>query len=566
MRIKKEKIKSLYIKTRRNLKKAWRKFKYLDKLQFNYFIITSFIGAFCLFTGVTYSAFTISKKLNAAVITIAKLNYTLAENGTSTGYNNGSVSVGAGETVTLNLRLTSSNASETRYALNYIEQQGIQVYYSHNNKNNMTGTVSAGGTIDLRVIIVNSSESAKTVAFNLNGGYINNMLTTNIADGFYEEDITLRTYTVDANFKNTTLYSTTGFPSSDNYIYYKTECSEDANPIWDSENWTLDVNKMSEKIACDVYFKASTTDVEVAYNLIDENGSEKISTTPPANDGTYGFVNATCSNGGTATWNSSSWSLDTSGVSGKDLCIANFKKGYTPPKAARCIDSNGDDMTCPQTLEIGQRIAIGDEVFRFIRYTSTSGNLNECGGETGDSTACADATNGDIRAIAEYNLYVGHIYNSSGTKTGDIATSDAKYGRQDSTARGLVSGADRIGTTEFSSASVKGTKYSSYTGSIVEDYVEEYVQYLSDEYDATVSGGLITKAELESLGCDGTNNYTCSSSTYPWVYTTSYWSGSPFFTNDVWGVNSNADFDNNYYLNGYNYGVRPVITISASDI
>ena len=133
MRIKKEKIKSLYIKTRRNLKKAWRKFKYLDKLQFNYFIITSFIGAFCLFTGVTYSAFTISKKLNAAVITIAKLNYTLAENGTSTGYNNGSVSVGAGETVTLNLRLTSSNVSETRYALNYIEQQGIQVYYSHNN-------------------------------------------------------------------------------------------------------------------------------------------------------------------------------------------------------------------------------------------------------------------------------------------------------------------------------------------------------------------------------------------------------------------------------------------------
>ena len=237
-----------------------------------------------------------------------------------------------------------------------------------------------------------------------------------------------------------------------------------------------------------------------------------------------------------------------------------------PYKAIRCIDSNGDDMTCPETLEVGQRIAIGDEVFRFIRYTSTSGSLNECGGETGDSTACADATNGDIRAIAEYNLYVGHIYNSSGTKTGDIATSDAKYGRQDSTARGLVSGADRIGTTEFSSASVKGTKYSSYTGSIVEDYVEEYVQYLSDEYGATVSGGLITKAELESLGCDGTNNYTCSSSTYPWVYTTSYWSGSPFFTNDVWGVNSNADFDNNYYLNGYNYGVRPVITISASDI
>ena len=274
-------------------------------------------------------------------------------------------------------------------------------------------------------------------------------------------------------------------------------------------------------------------------------------------------TNAHCSDGLTASWDDTTKTVS---INATKSGGCNLYLEEEPNKIVRCIDSNGDDMTCPQTLEIGQRIAIGDEVFRFIRYTSTSSNLNECGGETGTSTPCGDATNGNIRALAEYNLYVGHIYNSSGTKTGDIATSDAKYGRQDSTARGLVSGADRIGTTEFSSASVKGTKYSSYTGSIVEDYVEEYVQYLSDEYDATVSGGLITKAELESLGCDGTNNYTCSSSTYPWVYTTSYWSGSPFFTNDVWGVSSNADFDNNYYLNGYNYGVRPVITISASDI
>ena len=162
-------------------------------------------------------------------------------------------------------------------------------------------------------------------------------------------------------------------------------------------------------------------------------------------------------------------------------------------------------------------------------------------------------------------MYVGHIYNSSGTKTGDIATTDTKYGKQDSTARGYVSGADRIGTTEFSSASVKGTNYSSYTGSIVEDYVEEYVEYLSNEYDATVSGGLITKAELESLGCTSSSN-TCSSSTYPWVYTTSYWSGSPYNANLVWVVYSNAGFNGYNYSYASRFGVRPVITISASDI
>ena len=237
-------------------------------------------------------------------------------------------------------------------------------------------------------------------------------------------------------------------------------------------------------------------------------------------------------------------------------------KEYEPP-IVRCIDSNGNDMTCPQTLEVGQRIAIGDEVFRFIRYTSTSGNLNECGGETGTSTACADSTNGDIRALAEYNLYVRHIYNSSGTKTGNIATTDTKYGKQDSTAKGYVSGADRIGTTEFSSDRVKGTNYSSYSGSIVEDYVEEYVEYLSDEYDATVSGGLITKAELENLGCSS-SSYSCSSSSYPWIYTTSYWTGSPVDSNNVWRVDSNGFFSGGIYSAANNRGVRPFITISAS--
>ena len=161
-------------------------------------------------------------------------------------------------------------------------------------------------------------------------------------------------------------------------------------------------------------------------------------------------------------------------------------------------------------------------------------------------------------------MYVGHIYDSNYNKTGDIATTDTKYGKQDSTARGWVDGASYFnGTTEFSSDSTKGINYSSYTGSIVEDYVEEYVQYLSDEYDATVSGGLITKAELENLGCSS-SSYSCSSSSYPWIYTTSYWTGSPVDSNNVWRVDSNGFFSGGIYSAANNRGVRPFITISAS--
>ena len=238
---------------------------------------------------------------------------------------------------------------------------------------------------------------------------------------------------------------------------------------------------------------------------------------------------------------------------------------YVYESPIKCLDGSGNEISCPATFSVGDRIAIGDEVFRFIRYTSTSNKLNECGGETGTSTACGDATDGDIRALAEYNLYVGHIYDSNYNKTGDIATTDTKYGKQDSTARGWVDGASYFnGTTEFSSASVKGTQYTSYRGSIVEDYVEEYVQYLSDEYDATVSGGLITKYEIMSL-CNLTGSGTCAN-TNPWVYTTSYWTGSPNATDDVWLVGSDASFDRRYCFNDAFYGVRPFITISASDI
>ena len=266
--------------------------------------------------------------------------------------------------------------------------------------------------------------------------------------------------------------------------------------------------------------------------------------------------------GGTFTWDKATRTYGVSAT--KPLkCDLYLKKA----SIATCLDGSGNEISCPSTFSIGDRIAIGDEVFRFIRYTSTSGSLNECGGESGTSTACGDATNGDIRALAEYNLYVGRYYTASSTYT-DITKSSnpSEYGKQNSSAIGWQTGGGypRIGTTPFSSADVKGTNYSSYTGSIVEDYVEEYVQYLSDEYDATVSGGLITKAELEYLECSS-SSYSCSSSSYPWVYTTSYWSGSPYNTYSVWRVDSSGIFNDNFYSFA-SFGVRPVITISKSDI
>ena len=245
-----------------------------------------------------------------------------------------------------------------------------------------------------------------------------------------------------------------------------------------------------------------------------------------------------------------------------------IKEYVEPESPVKCLDTSGNEMTCPQTLEIGQRIAIGDEVFRFIRYTSTSSNLNECGGETGTSTACGDATNGDIRALAEYNLYVGNIVDGdSWSVTRTISSSEEGYGLQSPSALGYVGGADYFtGTTAFSSASQKGTHYSSYTGSIVEDYVEEYVQYLSDTYGTNVSGGLITMQELLNtnlFNCEEFEDcpYEVNGKDTSWINDTKYWTGSPASTYRMFevGMDNGRDCTSNLYL-----GVRPVITIPAS--
>ena len=262
-------------------------------------------------------------------------------------------------------------------------------------------------------------------------------------------------------------------------------------------------------------------------------------------------TNAHCSDGLTASWD------DTT----KTVSINATKSGgcnlyLDREKVTKCLDSNGDEITCPSTFSIGDRIAIGDEVFRFIRYTSTSGNLNDCAVNEDTITPCPDTTTGDIKVISEYNLYVGKIFTTSSSST-TISTNDENYGKQNSIAIGkpVNQGYPRYGTTEFSSDSVHGTQYSSYTGSIVENYVNEYVQYINQVYNINVTGDLINGPELVFLNCDP-DNYECPLGP-SWLYATSYGNGT-------WVLNSDNYLDGENYNNANLAGVRPVITIPAS--
>ena len=193
------------------------------------------------------------------------------------------------------------------------------------------------------------------------------------------------------------------------------------------------------------------------------------------------------------------------------------------------------------SLATGDKIAIGDENFWVISNT-----------------------NGSVKALAEYNLYVGSIYDSSGTKIRDISNSEAGYGLQNSNAKGWVSGTNMIGTVPYASTGQHGTNYSSYEGSILQNYISSYATLLNSTYGINVTGDAITKEELEnSFGCSSSSN-TCSDSSYPWIYTVSYWTKSAGANDTIWRVGLNAGFYNSGYGFNGRFGVRPVIIISES--
>ena len=170
-------------------------------------------------------------------------------------------------------------------------------------------------------------------------------------------------------------------------------------------------------------------------------------------------------------------------------------------------------------------------------------------------------SNNIVYAIAKYNLKVGGVYNNGYT----AYTPSEVTNLQDPEMRGYISGQSvRKGTTLFSSSEVHGTNYSSYEGSIVEGYVNEYKSKLEAIGAEIEEARLITKEELEGLGCSS-SGYTCSSAP-SFIYSTSYWSGSAINARDVWCVNSNARFCSGDYASINSFGVRPVIGISISEI
>ena len=113
-----------------------------------------------------------------------------------------------------------------------------------------------------------------------------------------------------------------------------------------------------------------------------------------------------------------------------------------------------------------------------------------------------------------------------------------------------------------------GTKYPVNvfdSNSLLYEPVQNYKTYLKNTLGKTsIDARLITYEELIGLGCSR-NEITCKSAP-SWVYSTDYWTDSTNDKYDVWYVNSNGNFYHNEFVSSEDFSLRPVITISKSEI
>lgn len=357
--------KNTFKKFTTKVKKSMKRLKYLDKTQASYFVVTSFIAAFFLFTGVTYSYFTFSKHMNAATITIAKLEYDLDSE--TVDFKNDTVTVLAHETKIIDLKLSSFNAERTRYALNYSSKnKNIKVYYSENLKNNMSGIIGAKGSlIDMRVVIVNGSDVDSEVVFTLDGGYLKNTLKTNITEGYFEQDLTVRTVLYDEDFLNATQGLV--LPDKEEYSFYKVECTNGVTGSFDEDSWSLKRNDETKQTSCDVYFKKSKEELEIYYAIRGTNETYSITETRPDVNGLYKYTGSTCSNKATYTFDEATYEFNVTSYQKNTLCVANFEideELEVQNRMSITFDANGGKLK-----ETSKSVYVGGTYGRLTRPT-----------------------------------------------------------------------------------------------------------------------------------------------------------------------------------------------------
>ena len=245
-------------------------------------------------------------------------------------------------------------------------------------------------------------------------------------------------------------------------------------------------------------------------------------------------------------------------VDGKNFSIdgdGNITGGTTPNQEGKVtiIEGNGKN--------------VGD----IIAITSTKGTTEKF------YVLSYDESKQKAKALAEWNLKVGDIYNNSSSTA--IATDSDGYGLQNSEMRGYVSsGQPYNGVLAFSSSWYFKDTFHNYplekdnlsyyvydSNSNLYTYVNKYKELLGNT-DKVSEVSLASHADINELWSN--------KSKYPWLCNTSFWLGSAFVASyyiGIWSVYAERQLPLLQLLQlrqrrATAYGVRPVITVDMSKI
>ena len=232
---------------------------------------------------------------------------------------------------------------------------------------------------------------------------------------------------------------------------------------------------------------------------------------------------------------------------------------------------NGDVTTPNATVQVKEfenKIKPGTE----ISLTSTRGTTEKF------YVLSYDERTQKAKALAEWNLKVGNIYNNSSSTA--IATDSDGYGLQNKEMKGYVSsGQPYNGVLPFSNSWYFKDTFANYpvdkdgmpyvydSNSNLYTYVNKYKELLGNT-DKVSEVSLASYADINALWSN--------KSKYPWLCNTSFWLGSAYASSFgiVWDVRADSAFGTDPYSNYddysgdnvYSFGVRPVITIDMSKI
>ena len=218
------------------------------------------------------------------------------------------------------------------------------------------------------------------------------------------------------------------------------------------------------------------------------------------------------------------------------------------------------------TLEYIQSDGTGSSVKDNGAWTiSANGDINEMGtivtiGSEQFYTMGVEGNN--LKLFSIYPLYVG------GTNKTDewVAYGDEATGMQDSGMRGSIPmvGIRNYGVTAFSSDTKKGTNYSSYNGSIVEEYVNNYKTLLESKFNVdVVETRLLSEDDLiNTFGCSF-DGRTCSGTKYSWLFDKTIWTSVPYDDENIYYLFVRGELEPLPYFLTSEACVRPVVVIST---